>query len=1613
MSSLITFHFKSKHLTSLTPVVYGSPPELGGGDPENGVEMVQIEDCIENGNQSYNFIAEILFSNQSTQTKEKSEEWYSYAFKPQFGQIFPETASYRHFPSSFYTDNREQSKNIQSSQSVNHIKLYDTEGLINAASDCLLVRFKVSKHVEFGTEIFISGNCEELGNWELSGSRPLSYASDGSTEYWFTDVKFPIINDYNEPETKENENEGDDNYDEQDKENKKRLLKSQFDQKLKNSLLTRRRLIEYKYFLSSSTDDVRWEPEDNHKILLSFDPSSSSPSYIEVCDTFRYTDNIINVFSRSAFVNVINKRGSSNNSPSSSKKKSISKLRKDSYFLNSYLELQLFRENVVKPGHVLLSFTVNCPYVQKRQHLIIVGGIPELGNWNPVKGLKMSDIHFPYWTTSIVVNRQNSRFSYKYVIEDMKYNNGNDENYDGNRFIWENCENRNCYGITNNGIDIDFPSTIAINDWYVSPHINKLFRGVTINVPLFSLKSNNSCGIGEYSDIKLAVDICRSIGSSMIQLMPINDTMRVPFSTLQKSPDDQIAGDSSNGIHLSSSFGHFQGLNRGIGPNKNPQIGRFQSSNSMSNFNENQNGDSDKSDPELEIWAGSNPYNIVSVFALNPVYINLQDVLNEEFEIASKSNTFDAKNGSNENFYTANNSFYKIHLEHQDKAVAIFSDIQNEIITNRCRFEQNGKIDYPSVLRFKMKTLRKIFDEIVQKRDYECHLTRDKDFIDFTNENEEWLKEYSVFCYLRDIEKTSDFTKWNIQLYEHTKSEIDDLYETCREEDKNDDILFTLWCQYICDRQMRSAKEYAVTYSIALKAEMPYNVPFNSSDCWAFRKMFDFESISGSPPDSRSIEGQNFNVPIMKNWTGNKSSQTSSGLVTSSQALLTVSSDPSSMPASQSSNLSSAASRAQFMKYGNHHPSMQKTMKDREKDDSNLKLKQEESDNDESKSKHKGHHVAAKWWEMRMKRMSSLFDAVEIDNILNFFRNWVIPNGSCRAVNGHFSPSKPYSQAELADLYGINTEGTTQDLNKQKGPINLDSKKQTSQVAIDRLVKPYVRNHILTTKFRTDAPRIASEFFVPLHIDERDDYYEFQERCNTEEKIINILKSTIFDEGKRDHYQSALFQLLSNVLLIKDTPIKHTNKDDENEDKSEIQIHDEEGHYQSATKPNSVIDSSKPKYHVRAELSVERLEVLDVGRNRTSSFAYGGTKAASIQNDIKNGAPSQYANQIFYNKKNNNVMGCTPRTKYSSQGTSLRPSTSWVEIPQDMQTKLLVLCKDYFFGQRNQEVWLNEARPKFNVLNESSSLLIFSNDFSEISAPFERELENHQIIKYNVPRYPRNHPTIFQIERENRQRQKLNPYVSRQTINSTNIQSHLAMYKNSSNNATSNSTPSQSSNDIFLTSNDIDYLSQCVPTPTTEDCLRSWWESTTMEFWKYEMVSNVNRKTGSQQNQLNSNQNQNQNQKQNSNENDKHQNNNNNNDQGYYSAPRKVHQVENYNYLEDDDYFYPTKEDRDRQPYISDDLASQPPPKSCEPWVQELIVSKYLASRSMWCTFLLQDLTSVIGKFRKQCPKDECVHRPEQGIKWEYRFPYKLEDILNDGEFTGKMRYLIDRYRGV
>ena len=242
--------------------------------------------------------------------------------------------------------------------------------------------------------------------------------------------------------------------------------------------------INYKYIVFTSPKNFFWEPLDNHSFQIEPTPS---PSIFEVHDVYQWSDNLLEIYSRDPFVKVINRRTAAN-------------------------QPIKFTSND-EPNTLKINFTVNAPHVHPNQILCITGSTPEIGNWDPLKSYPMNDSEFPLWKATIIFRNCNTMVEYKYVLIEKSTKN----------IIYEQRYNREIPRHHFKFVDQSYPVSIIVNDWYTNPN-TELFRGFGITTSISALRSEKSCGIGQYTDLIPLIDYCKKIGSSLIHLLPINDT---------------------------------------------------------------------------------------------------------------------------------------------------------------------------------------------------------------------------------------------------------------------------------------------------------------------------------------------------------------------------------------------------------------------------------------------------------------------------------------------------------------------------------------------------------------------------------------------------------------------------------------------------------------------------------------------------------------------------------------------------------------------------------------------------------------------------------------------------------------------------------------------------------------------------------------------------------------------------------------------------------------------------------------------------------------------------------------------------------------------------------
>lgn len=401
------------------------------------------------------------------------------------------------------------------------------------------------------------------------------------------------------------------------------------------------------------------------------------------------------------------------------------------YFSSAFTNI-LFKSNteIMPPKTIIarqaLHICCRVPLLKPTQYVAISGDCNVLGSWK--KFIPLIIAEGAVWYRTINLDYLPKKFEYKLVILDTE---------DPNYVCWEKCDNHvfeNNYGESGFCVKAD----LGVFE-YDYPNV----KIAGVNVPVFSLRSRGSFGVGDFSDIKDLIDWSAKVGLKMIQLLPINDTIST-YSFLD-----------------------------------------------------------------------SYPYNANSVFALNPLFINI-DLLDD--------------------FKDAN-----VKLQYR---------------TDKKALNANSSVDYVEVIKKKLFYSRQIFNDNKKK------ILESKHFKTFIEENKEWLIPYAAFSLLRDKLGTSRFNSWG-KYAKYTRKIGERL--CAPNADTYDDAMFWCYLQFELDRQLRTIINYAHKHNIIIKGDIPIGISRYSVDAWCLPTLFNFKGQAGAPPDYFSTNGQNWGFPTY-NW---------------------------------------------------------------------------------------------------------------------------------------------------------------------------------------------------------------------------------------------------------------------------------------------------------------------------------------------------------------------------------------------------------------------------------------------------------------------------------------------------------------------------------------------------------------------------------------------------------------------------------------------------------------------------------------------------------------------------------------------------------------------------
>lgn len=399
-------------------------------------------------------------------------------------------------------------------------------------------------------------------------------------------------------------------------------------------------------------------------------------------------------------------------------------------FSQAFFKPQPVRTKITyKADDFFFRFQIRVPRIGEDHRIGLIGNHPKLGNWDERKVVLMDNSEFPVWHADLSLKVADLPVEYKYVVYNIKTKKIAEWEAGGNRYL-------------------PFTSDLDKKTLNIRTDENFRFqsgnwRGAGVAIPVFSLRTENGTGVGEFSDIKLLADWAVKTGNKLIQVLPVNDTVA------------------------------------------------------------------------SHTWVDSYPYAGISVFALHPIYANLQAI--GPLEDRKKQKEFD--------------------------------EIRTEL-------NKADHVPYEKVMKAKSSYFKLAYDE--QK----AELLKSEDFELFFENNKNWLIPYAVFSCLRDRFGTPDFSKWP-EFSVYREKEI--LKFASTKQAHFDDVAVHYFIQFHLDKQLKEASAYARNKGVVLKGDIPIGIFRYSADAWVAPHLYNMDSQAGAPPDDFSITGQNWGFPTY-NW---------------------------------------------------------------------------------------------------------------------------------------------------------------------------------------------------------------------------------------------------------------------------------------------------------------------------------------------------------------------------------------------------------------------------------------------------------------------------------------------------------------------------------------------------------------------------------------------------------------------------------------------------------------------------------------------------------------------------------------------------------------------------
>ena len=152
---------------------------------------------------------------------------------------------------------------------------------------------------------------------------------------------------------------------------------------------------------------------------------------------------------------------------------------------------------------------VRAPQLRWNERLAIIGGSEALGNWEALRALTMAEHESNEWVITLDADTLPDTIEFKFVSLD--------EEIDVTP-LWETGMNRTMtIPKLEEGEVIVYELPQAFFPVYP-------WKGAGTVIPIFSLRSEGSFGVGDFGDLQKMIDWCAKTRQRVLQVLPINDT---------------------------------------------------------------------------------------------------------------------------------------------------------------------------------------------------------------------------------------------------------------------------------------------------------------------------------------------------------------------------------------------------------------------------------------------------------------------------------------------------------------------------------------------------------------------------------------------------------------------------------------------------------------------------------------------------------------------------------------------------------------------------------------------------------------------------------------------------------------------------------------------------------------------------------------------------------------------------------------------------------------------------------------------------------------------------------------------------------------------------------